>query len=80
MTHAKTQNQLIFDPIFTDAIKDACISDPPEGSISEDFHIAEVYGVLAYNPDKEAQALEMLFTSVGKAWHEAKLKAMEKEE
>ena len=39
----------------------------------KDFSIVErtEYGVLTFNEDKEAQALEVLFIAIGRAWHKA---------
>lgn len=81
MAHEKTQKQFIFEPVFAEDIKDICLNNPPEGSTSKDFSVVEEpeYGVLMYTPDMEAQALEVLFTATGRAWHEAKRKAMENE-
>lgn len=67
--------------VFTEDIKDICLNNPPEGSTSEDFNVVEepAYGVLMYDQNKEARALEVLFTATGRAWHEAKRKTMENE-
>ena len=76
MANENTQKQFIFDPVFTQDIKDTCFNNPPEGSAPEDFGVVESseYGALTFSPDKEAQALEVLFIAIGRAWHEAKVK------
>ena len=76
MSIEKSKKQFIFDPIFTEDIRDTCGSDPPEGSAPEDFGVVECpeYCALTFDADKEAQALEVLFIAVGRAWHEAKRK------
>ena len=78
MANENTKKQFIFDPIFAEEIKYTCVNDAPGGSVPEDFSIVEgaEYGALVFNPDKEAQALEVLFVAVGKAWHEAKRRTM----
>ena len=74
MANENTKKQIIFDPIFTEDIKYTCNNNPPEGSVPEDFSVVEhtEYGALSFNEDKEAQALEVLFIAIGRAWHEAK--------
>ena len=74
MANENKKKQFIFDPIFTEDIKDTCNNNPPEGSASEDFSVVECaeYSALTFNEDKEAQALEVLFIAIGRAWHEAK--------
>ena len=78
MSIEKAKKQFIFDSVFTEDIKYTCANDAPKGSTPEDFNVIEgsEYGVLTFGADKEEQALEVLFTAVGKAWHEAKRKAM----
>ena len=78
MANENMQKQFIFDPIFTEDIRDTCSSDPPEGSAPEDFGVVvgPEFCALMFNADKEAQALEVLFIAVGRAWHEAKKKVI----
>ena len=78
MSIEKAKKQFIFDPVFTEDIRYTCANDAPEGSAPEDFTVIEgsEYGALTFNADQEAQALEILFVAVGKAWHEAKSRAM----
>ena len=78
MANEDMQKQFIFDPIFAADIKDTCANNPPEGSAPEDFGVVvgPEFCALMFNADKEAQALEVLFIAVGRAWHEAKKKVI----
>lgn len=71
--------QIIFDPVFTADIRNVCSNDTPAGSVPGDFELAEhpEYGVLMYSSEKEAQALDILFIAVGRAWCKAKREAMD---
>ena len=76
MSNDNTKKQFIFDPVFAADIRDTCANNPPEGSAPENFGVVECpeYCALMFNADKEAQALEVLFIAVGRAWHGAKRK------
>ena len=78
MANEDMQKQFIFDPIFAADIKDTCANNPPEGAAPEDFGVVvgPEFCALMFNADKEAQALEVLFIAVGRAWHEAKKKVI----
>ena len=82
MAYEKTQNQLVFDPLFTEDIKHICTNDLPKGAAPEDFRVVEQpeFGALMFDPDKEALALEVLFTAVGRKWYEAKSRAVDTED
>jgi len=68
------RKRIIFDPAFAADVKDICVNGTPAGSAPEDFGVTEgpEYGVLTYGHEKEAQALEILFIAVGRAWLAAK--------
>ena len=77
----KELKRMIFDLAFTEDIRHICLNEPPAGSEPEDFSVAEdpKYGVLTYSSEKEAQALDILFIVVGRAWLASKEKELEKE-
>ena len=68
------RKSFIFDLVFAKEVKHICICEPPAGSSALDFSVLEFpeYGIMSYDPDKERQALEVLFIATGKAWCAAK--------
>ena len=76
----KELKRMIFDLAFTKDIRHICLNEPPADSEPEDFSAVEgpEYGVLTYNHEKEAQALEVLLTAVGSAWYKAKKEEINK--